>query len=170
MGGNSRSIMNPSILVRLALVAIRAYQRYLSPYKGFVCSYRLHTGRDSCSAYGYRVIARHGLRRGLGLLARRMGECGEQHRLHAPQRRSIAHAHAQTGLRHQAGYCDLPCDLPCDLDDGKAAGRAAWRAAGCACEMAPDCSCDLVDHWLDKWREKRRERRARRQAENQGAQ
>ena len=41
--------------------AIGAYQRYLSPYKGFCCAYRAHTGRASCSALGARVIRRHGL-------------------------------------------------------------------------------------------------------------
>jgi len=39
----------------LALWAIRAYQRHLSPWKGFRCAYRVLTGRDSCSAYGYKV-------------------------------------------------------------------------------------------------------------------
>ena len=34
----------------LALVAIGAYQRYVSPYKGFCCAYRAHTSRASCSA------------------------------------------------------------------------------------------------------------------------
>ena len=101
----------PGMAARLALRAIRAYQRHLSPHKGFVCSYRVHTGRDSCSAYGCRVIARHGLRRGLVLLLRRLDDCGHQHHLHAPKRPALSPL-----LRRQAGVCDVPsCDLPsCD--------------------------------------------------------
>ena len=52
----------------LALAAIRFYQRRISPHKGFSCALRVATGGASCSAYGYAVIARFGLARGLGLL------------------------------------------------------------------------------------------------------
>lgn len=51
----------------LALAAIRGYQRWLSPRKGFCCAFRAATGGDSCSRYGCRVIERFGLRCGLGL-------------------------------------------------------------------------------------------------------
>jgi putative component of membrane protein insertase Oxa1/YidC/SpoIIIJ protein YidD len=64
-----------------ALAAIRAYQRVLSPRKGFCCALRAVTGGDSCSAYGYRVIARCGLWTGLRLLRRRLDACARQHRL-----------------------------------------------------------------------------------------
>jgi putative component of membrane protein insertase Oxa1/YidC/SpoIIIJ protein YidD len=56
----------------LALAAIRFYQRHISPHKGFSCALRVATGGASCSAYGYAVIARFGLVRGLGLLQRRL--------------------------------------------------------------------------------------------------
>lgn len=101
----------------LALWAIRAYQRHLSPWKGYSCAYRVLTGRDSCSAYGCKVIARHGLRPGLALLQRRLRACGERHRryreLHPQARRSARH-------QAQAGFCD--CDVPlldcaCDCAD-----------------------------------------------------
>jgi putative component of membrane protein insertase Oxa1/YidC/SpoIIIJ protein YidD len=59
----------------LALAAIRGYQRWLSPHKGFCCALRV-TGGASCSAYGYQVIERFGLHRGLGLLGRRLELCG----------------------------------------------------------------------------------------------
>lgn len=102
---------------RLALWAILTYQRYLSPWKGFSCAYRVLTGRDSCSAYGYKVIARHGLRAGLPLLQRRLRACGERHRQHL-----ALHPQARRSPRRQAqaGYCD--CDVPlfdcaCDCAD-----------------------------------------------------
>lgn len=107
----------------LALWAIRIYQRYLSPRKGFRCAYRVLTGRDSCSAYGYKVIARHGLRAGLPLLQRRLRACGERHRqyreLHPQQRRHGRHL-------AQAGFCD--CDIP------------SPDCQHCSCDP-----CDLLD-------------------------
>jgi uncharacterized protein len=97
-------------MTRLALRAIRSYQRHLSPRKGFVCAYRIHTGGEGCSAYGYRVIERHGVRMGIGLLRRRLRACSEQHRLHAPVRSGLV-------VNRQAGFCDADFDN-CDLDCG----------------------------------------------------
>lgn len=126
-----------SIPQRLALAAIRAYQRWLSPHKGFVCAFRVHTGRDSCSAYGYRVIQRCGVPAGLALLRRRLAECGKQHRLHAPPHSP------QKSLRHQAGYCDAPCDVP------SCGAPCELPALDTACNVA-SCGCDLADLWSDK--------------------
>ena len=112
-----------TIFTSTALLAIRLYQRYMSPLKGFSCAYRLLTGRDSCSAYGYRVIERFGLKQGLILLRRRLHDCGEQHR--AQRERTVSHRTA----RHQAqaGFCDAGCDLP---------------SADC---VSADCLCDACD-------------------------
>lgn len=38
------------------LLAIRIYQRYLSPYKGFACAYRVLHQEQSCSHYFYSCI------------------------------------------------------------------------------------------------------------------
>ncbi|MBE3023147.1 membrane protein insertion efficiency factor YidD [Janthinobacterium sp. BJB1] len=110
----------------LALWAIRAYRRYLSPWKGFSCAYRVLTGRDSCSAYGYKVIVRHGLRPGWALLQRRLRACGERHRQHL-----ALHPQARRSPRRQAqaGYCD--CDAPlldcaCDCADVANMLRCDW--------------------------------------------
>ena len=65
------------------LAVIRLYQRHLSPHKGFHCAYRVHTGRASCSALGYRVVRRHGVFAGLGLIRERTQLCGVAHRRHA---------------------------------------------------------------------------------------
>lgn len=126
----------------IALAAIALYRRHLSPRKGFSCAYRVHTGRDSCSAYGQRVIERYGLRTGLALLRRRMVACGAQHRRHRPQQTSGVVAPRRAAPRHglQAGFCDLPgdvsCEIPsCDLSLGETLGSCA------------DCaSCDWPFH------------------------
>lgn len=116
---------------RLALAAIRIYQRYLSPKKGYCCAYRAHTGHASCSTLGYRAIERFGVFRGVGILRQRMYKCGVAYRrFHTSPR--ILHS--------QSGYCDLPCDAPCDLPhahcdlpcDGCDLGEAACDLMGSA--------------------------------------
>lgn len=97
----------------LALAAIGVYQRYMSPYKGFCCAWRAHTGGASCSALGARVIRRHGLLAGGVLLRQRMRRCGEVHRHFHPA--------GPRPLAAQRGDCDLGCDGPgdgCDVCDG----------------------------------------------------
>jgi putative component of membrane protein insertase Oxa1/YidC/SpoIIIJ protein YidD len=111
----------------LALPAIRFYQRRISPYKGFACAYRVHTGRASCSVLGYRAIRRFGLWRGLAILDARLHRCGVAHRRYGA---------ATAPVR---GSCDAPCDLPCgpdgDLPDLNC--RNAARLADCC-----NGSCD----------------------------
>jgi putative component of membrane protein insertase Oxa1/YidC/SpoIIIJ protein YidD len=87
------------LAARCALGAIRAYQRHLSPHKGFSCALRDAKGGRSCSSYGYRVIARCGLRKGLRLLRRRLHACGRQHQLGGGP------------LRYQQGSIDPGCAL-----------------------------------------------------------
>lgn len=113
--------LRPGLSARLALFAIRGYQRYLSPIKGFSCALRIATGGDSCSAYGYRVIARTGLRVGLRLLRRRLNGC-------AHISRQAAHV-LNPSFAKQAGHCDLAFDVAdfsmcCDI-------------ASCGCDLYP---------------------------------
>lgn len=70
---------------RLLLYAIRLYQRYVSPHKGFVCAYRVHTGRRSCSALGLRAVRRYGVVGGLDLIRQRTARCGLPCDLHGPR-------------------------------------------------------------------------------------
>jgi putative component of membrane protein insertase Oxa1/YidC/SpoIIIJ protein YidD len=101
---------------RLALAAIRGYQRWISPHKGFCCALRAATGGGSCSAYGYLVIERFGLRRGLGLLQRRLELCGHVHRSARPAApASRPRSAVRNPWRHkEQGHCDVPCDSSCD--------------------------------------------------------
>jgi uncharacterized protein len=116
----------------LALAAIRFYQRFISPYKGFSCALRAATGGDSCSAYGHAVIARFGLVRGLGLLQRRFELCGHAH----DRLRAVAPPHPR--LKYQRGFCDGPCDVPCHGHGHCLSIDTACDAAGCAVD-ARDC-------------------------------
>ncbi len=116
------------IVTWLALVLIRGYQRWLSPYKGFHCAYRVyHGGAEGCSGYGMRVIRRYGVFAGYRLLQRRLWCCS----VAAEQLREAQQTRLRMA-RAQAGFCDgidPGCDGPdCDISD--------WLS-GCA----PD-SCD----------------------------
>jgi uncharacterized protein len=137
------------VLRALALWAIRVYQRWVSPHKGFACAHRVHQGGASCSAVGLRLIRRHGLRRGLPLLRQRLGRCGEVHRrYHTAPRRMFSGL-----LLRQRGDCDPPCDLPCDADiDCKKSLR---------CLECLDCGCDACD-WFDRKKRRDADQRKRR--------
>lgn len=89
------------MLTAIAIRAIKAYRRYLSPYKGFSCSYRVHTGGGSCSAHGLRVVERYGIARGSVLLRRRLRRCADVHA------QTSAERHYSYHLRHQRGACDV---------------------------------------------------------------
>lgn len=140
----------------LALYLVRFYQRFISPYKGFSCAYRLHTGRAGCSQLGYRAIRRFGVPGGLRVLNRRLERCSEvyhDHCQHHHQHNSRPAMPAQRGFV-DCGGCDVPsggCDLPCDAascdvatpiaDCGSAVGDGVMtvgRAAG-QCTTAGDC-------------------------------
>ncbi|MGE5491384.1 MAG: membrane protein insertion efficiency factor YidD [Actinomycetota bacterium] len=108
---------------RLLLAAIVGYQRYLSPHKGFHCAYRVHTGRQSCSALGYRAVRRYGVLAGLAILRRRTYLCGVAHRRHSPPPNPAFHG--------QRGFCDCACDLPCELPSADFCGSALDCASYC---------------------------------------
>jgi putative component of membrane protein insertase Oxa1/YidC/SpoIIIJ protein YidD len=107
----------------VVLIMIRAYQRWISPYKGFSCAYRLHAGGQSCSGYGYDVVRRFGAPMGMKLLRRRMTKCGEIFYRHCHHIKTNLSAKAN----FQSGHCDVAfdgcdpsidgCDV-CDLSQG----------------------------------------------------
>jgi uncharacterized protein len=136
----------PHKMRRIVLAAIHAYQRYVSPYKGFTCAYREHTGRASCSALGYRAIRRYGVFSGLALIRERTRLCGVAHRRYGCRPRPPV---------SQRGSCDVGCDLPCaggfDLPGGCDLPSAPSLAR--ACDFLSCCDCGSCD-----WPRRRRDR------------
>ena len=55
---------------RGALALIRFYQHYISPSRPPACRFQ-----PSCSHYGYEAIERHGVIRGVSLIAWRLLRC-----------------------------------------------------------------------------------------------
>jgi putative component of membrane protein insertase Oxa1/YidC/SpoIIIJ protein YidD len=132
----------------VALAAIRGYQRWISPHKGFCCALRAITGGDSCSAYGYQAIERFGLRRGLGLLGRRLELCGHVHRSAMPAAPAPRPRPAvRNPWRHkEQGHCDVPCDSPgCDLPNLSCHGHGGHGCALGDCLDLASCGCDIGD-------------------------
>lgn len=124
---------------RFALVAIRLYQRFVSPYKGFRCAYSVHTGCASCSSLGYRAVRRYGVIGGISLLRARTYRCGVAHRRYADRCRRPPNS--------QRGDCDLGCDAPGDCGFDLPSGRGASRI----CDFASCCDCGGCD-----WPERKR--------------
>jgi len=119
----------------LALKLISGYQSYVSPYKGFSCAYRAHTGSVSCSTLGYRAIRMKGLIIGLGILRERLFMCGVAHRRYG---RKLVRP-----LLSQRGDCDIGC---ADLGDAECKGGKGGSSI---------CDCLSLD-WSSKDEKKRR--------------
>lgn len=65
---------NRSILQKIAVLPIRFYRYFLSPFLGSNC--RFH---PSCSAYALEAIEHHGVLRGAWLAVRRISRCHPWH-------------------------------------------------------------------------------------------
>lgn len=61
----------------LAIDAIGAYQRFISPYKGFRCAHSLRTGGMTCSHYGLHALREFGFLRALSRIRERLVQCSE---------------------------------------------------------------------------------------------
>jgi putative component of membrane protein insertase Oxa1/YidC/SpoIIIJ protein YidD len=59
----------------IVCAGIVVYQKCVSPCKGWHCAHGQFHGGPSCSEYGKRVIADHGVLRGYVLLQERFKEC-----------------------------------------------------------------------------------------------
>ena len=63
------------ILDFTVILFIQAYQKYLSPQKGFSCAYsRLHN-TESCSEYFRQTVKTYGLAKAIPLFQQRLREC-----------------------------------------------------------------------------------------------
>ncbi len=67
--------MHRRVDVRVSVALIELYQRYISPFKGFRCAYRVATGEASCSEYAKQAIGEHGFWRSLQSIRNRFRQC-----------------------------------------------------------------------------------------------
>ncbi|MBN8751380.1 Putative membrane protein insertion efficiency factor [Xylophilus ampelinus] len=123
VGTVSSGTVELSLLAALLLAAITFYQRRLSPHKGFVCAWRFHTGRASCSEYARRIVRRCGALVLWVALPRQFERCrcvhaAQSHRddRRRPGSRSDRCTDAVdcANLLPDVSCSGVPCDAPCD--------------------------------------------------------
>lgn len=155
----------------LALKAIKFYQKFISPYKGFNCAHRVATGEVGCSGYGKKVIARFGLMKGIKLLNRRFYDCG-WHAKHLQEmmkakttmkyNRSAGYSMQNGRLVKQGGFVDCDCggcDLPdCDMPSCKKCSPTFLDCVPDSC----DCGGDNKKRHSKEFQEKRNKRNEKR--------
>ena len=78
----------------LAVTAIRGYQKFISPHKGFSCAHRVLYGCESCSQYFKQVIAEEGILTAIANAKGRFQECREANEI-LKKRREKAKARRQ---------------------------------------------------------------------------
>lgn len=115
---------------------IAGYQRYVSPYKGFCCAYRVHTGRASCSTLGRRVIRAHGLFGGLVLLSQRFRRC--QSSALALQQAALSEAAGPEG--QEAATPAVAGNEPATKDQTPKKSACNVNNASCCVEVSA-CAC-----------------------------
>jgi putative component of membrane protein insertase Oxa1/YidC/SpoIIIJ protein YidD len=133
------SSQRTGISSRLVALAISAYQRYLSPRKGYSCAHRVAHGGLSCSEYVKRVVLAEGVWQGTHLARARFKECSAtaRHMRAARQRAQLADATA-------AGNASVPgSGLNSTAQDATVRGASGLFF------------CGGIGEWI---REKRRER------------
>lgn len=59
----------------VSILAIRAYQRFLSPIKGYSCAYRIKYGGPSYSAVGLEALGTNSLSDAVLILRSRFEDC-----------------------------------------------------------------------------------------------
>ena len=114
---------------KLGLFAIRSYQKWLSPLKGYSCAYRVATGRASCSHLGYRAIELYGIVSGIKILKSRTELCG----IAARRTRRIM-------FQYQTGECDPGCSPDCDMFSGASCDLSNNQNLNCLDGLLQGCN------------------------------
>lgn len=124
-------------------LCITAYQRYLSPRKGFCCAHRVLHQQHSCSEFTKSAIMRRGFLPALPLIRRRFADCRSAGQLlHASEERQTKERKQQTGrpqndanpISRDACYC-----MEQSLESG-----ACFRVpevVGCDAAVIEACPC-----------------------------
>ncbi len=102
-------------LDRIALAAIAAYQRHLSPQKGFCCAHRIQYGGPSCSEYACQTLTVYGLWQTLPLIRDRLRACRDAARAFTARREDDE---ARKKRRRDAVLDCLPDACPDSCDSG----------------------------------------------------
>lgn len=118
-------------MTKLALFLIRAYQRYVSPYKGFRCAHAVYYGSDSCSAAVSKIIERRGVIKGYGRIKCQFSRCS-----HAFQCIQEQVEPRKKRRKKDDKEADCVSDLACETISCL---PKTINSSGDSCESACDC-------------------------------
>src|SRR5688500_17339983 len=127
-----------SLVARL----IEAYQRFISPYKGFRCAHRAVHGRDSCSQFAKRVALKRGILALFPLLRRRFTECGVAAQVLDYESREKHRTAPRVREESRSSSSPSSSSSSCGSQIGDAVGEGCVEAA---CQCGPDIACNLLD-------------------------
>jgi putative component of membrane protein insertase Oxa1/YidC/SpoIIIJ protein YidD len=120
--------------------AIRDYQLYISPHKGFSCAYRKLHGGSSCSGYFREIVAIEGLTKSLYLFPNRLTECREAFLILQSQQST-----SPKGGKKKYDCCDLLAGnfSSCDLSDCDTNGDGSCDGGDCGGCDGGCCDCNF---------------------------
>jgi len=120
---------------KLVCLGIRIYRRFVSPYKGFSCAYRIQYGGLSCSQIILKIVKSKGMAEGMPLIRERFHQC-----------------HLASKRLKNSHRADLDCGLSGCLDVGGSEGCVgdgcfgAGEAVGASAEAGgTSCSLPILD-------------------------
>lgn len=122
----------------IGLFAIRAYQKWISPYKGYRCAHRLYHGGESCSEYASRILNEQGWRKLRSKMKDRFAACRNAARFLKSEAMTDAsegeaaasEEHTGSKSKSKQSWCDswMVCD--------------GCHFPGCGGLDIPDAGCD----------------------------
>ena len=107
----------PAVPARFAAAAIRAYQRWISPYKGFRCAHRVLHGGHSCSEYARLAVLQHGVAGAWPGVRQQFRACHRAFRALREQRRAVLSSSDVDSEGYELEGSDEPDDKDRTIDD-----------------------------------------------------
>lgn len=135
--------------MKIAVMMIRGYQKWISPYKGFRCAHNVVYATGSCSCYGEAVFNEYPFFQAWGKLKERFKECkmaAEIYQNETPEQRAERERLQQQQRNQNSNGCgdiastcavleclnlDLSILSGCGEGIGSAASGCGDGAAGC---------------------------------------
>ena len=97
---------------KVILLAIRFYQLYISPYKGYRCAHAVYYQGDSCSKAITKIIQRRGIWKGYQDIRNQFDRCSCAYQALSSKKKDKKRRRKKKDSK--CDYIDIPCDLPCD--------------------------------------------------------
>jgi putative component of membrane protein insertase Oxa1/YidC/SpoIIIJ protein YidD len=101
------------LLNQIAIKAIRLYQQYLSPRKGYCCAHNVLHQNGSCSSWAIEVIETKGALAMVSQFGSRMAECNEASKVLSAKKKENEEE-------------VQPCDKSCTAADAGCCVLASW--------------------------------------------